>query len=337
MRGSLVLCLTFAVAAFVPADIRAQPKEIRERLVIERVRVGLPEGRRSDHGKYKTGAWAPVYVDVLVGAMDIAPDEATLVVETPDSDGLLNQYRQPLPALPKKQVVAGIITYVRPGNFSSEINVSIEMGKQVVAKARAAPDSDIVDNGGVLWLTLGSKLPGLQRALAVRQNQPNARGDEAGDDEDFTDSSLRRFAAVDTLEQMPTRWFGYQGVDVVVLTSSSESFITSLAADRGDRLKALVEWVRRGGRLIISAGHNQQIVGSLLESAKLMNCTLVGTVKLSTASGFQFVTSSGRDRFPPQGSVEVAKIVPGIGVDLLDDKLTEPPNDAKGLPLAVQA
>src|SRR5262249_19249416 len=102
MRGLLVLCLTLAVAAFVPADIRAQPKEIRERLAIERVRVGLTEGRKSDHGKYKTGAWAPVYVDVLVGPMDIGPGEATLVVETPDSDGLLNQYRQPLPAFPKK-------------------------------------------------------------------------------------------------------------------------------------------------------------------------------------------------------------------------------------------
>jgi hypothetical protein len=149
---------------------------------------------------------------------------------------------------------------------------------------------------------------------------------------------LRRFAAIDTLAQMPTRWFGYQAVDVMVLTSSSESFVTSLAADRSGRLDALIEWVRRGGRLIISAGHNQQLVDKLLKNAKLMHCTLEGTVTRTLLTGFQLVIASTRNRFPERGEVEIAKIVPGIGVDLLDEKLVDTPNEpANGLPLAVQA
>jgi len=351
MRFASTLSLALIVTAFAAAVARAQPKEIKERLAIERVRVGLPEGRKSDHGKYKTGFWAPVYVDLSVGPQDIPAGEAVLAVETPDSDGILNQYTQPLPALPRRQSVAGIITYVRPGNFSSEINVSVQINKQQVAKARATPDSDIVDNGGVLWLALGSKLPGLQRALTVRQNQqfpqgpgepqpiqPGGQADDLGDD-DLADTSLRRFAAIDTLEQMPTRWFGYQAVDVMVLTSGSESFLTNLAADRSGRLDALTEWVRRGGRLIISTGHNQQIVDKLLKNMQLMHCTLEGTVTRAPLTGFQQVISfAAGSQFPRQGRVEVAKIVPGIGVDLLDERLVDTTNAPKEmLPLAVQA
>jgi hypothetical protein len=335
MRGSIKLCL--AVALFVPAMGHAQPKEIKEPLIIEKVRVGLPEGRSSDGGKYKTGAWAPVYVDLTIGQKDMPAGETALVVETPDNEGLLNRYSQVLPLLPKKQSISGLITYVRPGNFSSEIFVSVQMNKREIAKARVAPDPGIVENGGVLWLTLGSKLPGLRRALMVRQKQAELPGEPNAPDDELVDSPFRQFAAIDQLEQMPTRWFGYQAVDVVVLTSSSESFINTLSADRSGRLDALTEWVRRGGRMIISAAHNQQLVDKLLKNMKLMNCTLDGTVTLPLLRGFQAVTASGRDPFPKQGSVEIAKIVPGAGVDLLDEKLSEPPDNPKGQPLAVQA
>jgi hypothetical protein len=338
MRCSIILCLALTLALVAPAvGQQEQPKEIKERLIIENVRVGLPEGRSSDVGKFKTGAWSPVYVDLTIGPQDIPAGEADLVVETTDNDGLLNQFKQALPLLSKKQG-ARLTTYVRPGNFSSEIFVSVQINKREIAKTRIAPDSrSVVDNGGVLWLTLGSKLPGLRRALMVRQKQPELPGEPNALDDELVDSPFRQFAAIDQLEQMPTRWFGYQAVDVVVLTSSSENFINNLSADRSGRLDALTEWVRRGGRMIISAGHNQQLVDKLLKNMKSMNCTLDGTVTLPLLRGFQAVTAAGMARFPEAGSVEIAKIGRGAGVDLLDEKLSEPPDNPKGLPLAVQA
>src|SRR5262249_26286006 len=160
-------CLTICLAAFATAASQAQ--QPKERLAIERVRVGLPEGRNSDQGKYKTGSWATVYVDLTTGPQDIPAGEVVLIVETSDSDGIQNRFLQPLPSLPKKQTITGLITYVRLGNFDSEVVVSIEQGKRQVSRLRASPDhTAIVDNGGALWLTLGSKLPGLQRALMVK-------------------------------------------------------------------------------------------------------------------------------------------------------------------------
>jgi hypothetical protein len=339
MRLSSVLSLTFLLAVVAPVAGQAQPKEIRERLVIENARVGLPEGPRFDHGKYKTGFWAPVYVDLAVGPQDIPAGEAILVIETADNDGILNQYTQPLPSLPKKQTVAGLISYVRPGSYNSEIYISVNVGGRTVARRRADPDPlAVVDNGGVLWLSLGSKLPGLQRALAVRQNPVEGQVENNVADDDLMDSSVRRFAAIDRLEQMPTRWFGYQAVDVMVLASSSESFINSLIGDRSGRVEALTEWVRRGGRLVISAGHNQQPVDRLLARMKLMDCSLTGIDTLPRLIGFASVTSHF-DSFQPQGGIEVARIAPRIGVDLLDDRLRETPDERgkQSVPLAVQA
>src|SRR5262249_21767692 len=116
MRCLMLLSLVFAIAALTPDSGHAQTKE---RLIIEKVRVGLPGGRKFEAGKYKTGYWTPIYVDLTVGPEDIPRHHAELVVETSDNDGLLNQYTQELPALGKKQTISNIITYVRPGNFST--------------------------------------------------------------------------------------------------------------------------------------------------------------------------------------------------------------------------
>src|SRR5262245_14413739 len=124
MRCPILLCLMFALAALMPATVQAQTKE---RLIIEKVHVGLPSGRKLEAGKYKTGFWTPIYVDLTIGPEDIPAGQAVIVIETSDNDGLLNQYTQPLPALGKKQTISGIMTYVRPGNLGTEISVTIRL------------------------------------------------------------------------------------------------------------------------------------------------------------------------------------------------------------------
>src|SRR5207245_6462040 len=93
------------------------------------------------------------------------------------------------------------------------------------------------------------------------------------------------------------------------------------------------------GRLILSAAQNQQLVDKLLGRMKLINCTLQGSVRRSRLNQFPLATTARRERFEPQGGVEIAKIVPGIGVDLVDEHLREAPDerDKEKRPLAVQA
>jgi hypothetical protein len=340
MRCSFVLCLVTLVAVTSFAAAQEKPKEMKERLVVERIRVGLPDGRKTDQGRIKTGCWVPVYVDVTIGPEDIPANSLVLVVETADSDGILNQYAQPVPfILPKKQTVSGLQTYVRPGSFGGEINVTLLLGGKQYARQRVTPDfSGIVENGGVLWLTLGSKLPGLRRGLYRKPAQQPGQEDLGLPDDDSMDSEFRKYAAIDSLDQMPRHWFGYQAVDVMVLTSSDERFIQALIADQSGRTKALVDWVRRGGRLIITAAQNQQLVSKLLAETGLMNCTLTGSVRRPSLPEFQTVSSSTHS-FVAQGGIEIAKIQPGAGVELLEDRLrTESgPRDKESLPLAVQS
>ncbi len=338
MRWRILSFLVLACTAFAPAVGRAQTEE---RLVIEEgIRIGLPEGRRGEAGRYKAGCWTPVYFDLTIGPQEIPAGEAAVVVETADSDGIQNQFAQPLPLLPRRQTISGLITYVRPGNFGNEVTLSILLGGRVYKSKRIQPDYDsFVENGGVLYLTVGSRLPGMQRALSQRRNQPQQAGpDDKADDENFQEERYRRFAAIEQVEHMPLRWFGYQAVDVLVLTSGSENFLKRLLADRAGRLDALADWARRGGRLILTAGHNQQLVGELLSRMRLINCTIAGTVTRPRLLGFQALTPK-RDRFEPAGGVEIAKLVPGPGVDLLTSELLEPANDrdTEARPLAVQA
>lgn len=329
MRGSVVLCLLAIVAALLPSPCSAQEKDrLTERLKVECVRVGLPDGRGNDGGgRMKAGFWLPIYIDLTIGPQDIPSGQAVLEVETNDSDGVQNRLTQQLTqVLPKHQTVSGIITYARPANFDSEITLKINLGGRVYKTTRVQPEyQGFAETGGLLYLTLGSKLPGMQRALLTRPQQGGGQPADENADDDFGQNRLRRFAAIDSVEQMPTRWVGYHAVDVLVLTTGSEAFLRNLLADRTGRLEALTEWVRRGGRMIVAAGHNQQLVSSLLGRMQLMNCTITGTVTRPGLSKLQNMTAQ-RVRFQPEGGVEVAKLVPGPGVDALDD-MREPASE----------
>src|SRR6516164_1648696 len=105
MRSLSFCFLVVGASLLSPSVARAETKE---RLVIDRVRIGFPGAKNDDTSRYKTGSWAPVYVDLTIGPQDIAADEAELVVETTDSDDVLNEYRQPLPFLAKGSVVPGL-------------------------------------------------------------------------------------------------------------------------------------------------------------------------------------------------------------------------------------
>ena len=58
-------------------------------------------------------------------------------------------------------------------------------------------------------------------------------------------------ARVTGVEQLPTEWYGYEGVDRVVLLTVSPRSIGNCQAER---LEALERWVRLGGRLLLSLG-----------------------------------------------------------------------------------
>jgi hypothetical protein len=78
---------------------------------------------------------------------------------------------------------------------------------------------------------------------------------------------------------LPSRWFGYRTADTIVLYTGVPTFTRELLDERTGRKEALAEWVRRGGRLVISAGHEHQLVKALLEKMQLIGVTINGAVQ----------------------------------------------------------
>jgi hypothetical protein len=323
MRSLSFCFLVVGASLLSPSVARAETKE---RLVIDRVRIGFPGAKNDDTSRYKTGSWAPVYVDLTIGPQDIAADEAELVVETTDSDDVLNEYRQPLPFLAKGSVVSGLTdsrltTYVRPGNGGSDITVSVRIGGRTIKTVKADKESDdVVSADGVLYVVLGAKLPGLRRALTPKPANQAQPGGEPADD-DLEDTRQRRFADVQQVKQLPTRWFGYQAVDVIILPSGTEVFIEELSKDRS-RSEALTEWVRRGGRILIAAGRNQQFVQELLRKMKLLHCDIPGkeVVKLGLGPTHLIAQLFGAQTLAPVGAPlgSIAQVLVASKVATLD-------------------
>src|SRR5262249_31565046 len=158
-------------------------------------------------------------------------------------DDVKNIYTVPLPPL-KKGESHQVIGYTKPSATETEITITLMAGRDKIAERKESPNS--LDIGNVLFLVAGAKLHGLVRALAP-QGQP------VNEDDPLVDGSQTkgRFVGyLDTVNQLPSRWFGYEGADVVILLTGDPNFITALLEDHqttkdASRFAALAEWVRR--------------------------------------------------------------------------------------------
>jgi hypothetical protein len=61
---------------------------------------------------------------------------------------------------------------------------------------------------------------------------------------------------------LPDKWFGYEGVDIIILpTGANWTMAKELAGDQLKR-EALARWVEMGGHLVVSVSANQNLVGN---------------------------------------------------------------------------
>jgi hypothetical protein len=354
------LAIALFLAAAVATDAPAQTKQA---LTIESVHVGLPAGFTDpDTGHTRRGAWAPVYVKLKVGSEAIIAGSLNLVAEADDSEGTPYRYKTPLPgAAPEDDVFA--VTYIRPG--SAEVNVSLrpkdDETREIPFQIRGLDGRNVtvsrvprefsrsnLSPGDALYLVLGSRLPGLGGALKEDAN--------AGEQNQLDERGPRKVSYLDNARDLPDHWYGYDAVDVVILTTASDSFVRQLLEQKAAR-RALGEWVRRGGKLIVSAGRNRQLVADLLEQLPLsefdkqplINCRLDGAV---TAKGKPALALPIFTRWLPPGReappLEVAELTrlrpnavndPESRAEPVSTFVREAPTeeDKEGLPVIVHA
>lgn len=268
MRQSPLLAgvVLAVVAGALSAQPPAQPEKPKFAVKIEQVRVGFRAYANDGNGQFKVGMWTPVYVDVLAGPKGVKDPSAPpyLEFESSDSEGVGTYYRVPVTPLDPNEART-FIGYTKPGNYDTATKVGVTLNWD--AKTFRAPLQlgGPLDLGAHVYLSLGSRIPDLRDALiSMLAPNPNI---PAGDQN--RDTAPRHAVFETDPFRLPEHWFGYQGVDLMILNTDNKEFLTILGQEpQRPRLKAIAQWVRRGGRLIIPVNHlNQDLLTPLLQSA----------------------------------------------------------------------
>ncbi len=281
----------FLTAAFALL-LLAAPAPAKDKVKITGVAVGFPAAGRDD-GVAKFGAWAPVYVYLEV--LGDVPDPAELLIEAPDADEIGTTLAVPINLAglaPGTKVFApdlGALGYVRPAGSSGEVTVTVRTAKGAPLsepfRLRVRPREALA----YVVLAIGGSPAGFELP------KPAAGGTET--------APLRNgrieLAHVGTVAQLPDQWFGYDAADLVLLNTGTASpeflkqlFTSDAWPDRRKR-EALFEWVRRGGRVVISVGANAALVAQLKHLTPLLPFAINPVAPTRTADAVALYWAAG--------------------------------------------
>lgn len=196
---------------------------------------------------YKLGHWTPVEVTLKGGAQPIT---GRVEIVVPDCDGVPSRVvtspSRPIQLSPGQ--TASAVLYVRFGQEDGSLKVSFrdQAGEAQVDKVYSSVSDVDSEHPPVL--------------LSTEQQLIVSVGPSIGLDDglkSFSKSQRERvrFARLegdDAVSRLPTRWYGYEGVSAVVLATNQPDQYRLL--ENNERLEALDQWVRMGGRLVLFAG-----------------------------------------------------------------------------------
>lgn len=247
------------IAAAFALLLLAAPAGAKDAVKVTGAAVGFPAARDDSHVA-KFGAWAPVYVQLELLADVTEPAE--LVFESPDPDETTVVLTVPIdltglaPGTTLAASERGAFGYVRPGGGASEVTVTVRTASGTALsepfRARIRPREPLA----YVVLALGGAPAGFELP------KPPGAPPEAG--------SLRagrvELARVASVAQLPDAWYGYEAADLVVLnTGTTPDFLQQLFGEPANERKreALLEWVRRGGRVVTAVGANAALAAQL--------------------------------------------------------------------------
>jgi hypothetical protein len=219
---------------------------------VENIRVGFDASLSAKApNTFKIGTWTPVWVQLRGGA---EPFSGFMEVSVKDDDGTPVAYRMAVKTEANKS--ERFTAYVRPGSREPEISIRLldssgtRVGGASQDTAMPQPPQAFMPNENLI-LTIGRpqgvetmvELPGFK----IPTRLPNNFGVE----ELVT-------ARIDVQNDLiPGRWYGYDAARAIVLDTNDRQAMSALDALRG---RPLVDWVERGGHLVVAVGANWQLV-----------------------------------------------------------------------------
>jgi hypothetical protein len=245
---------------------------------------------------FKIGTWTPVWVTLQGGAERFSGFMDVMVA---DDDGTPTAYRMAVEVGPAK--TERFTAYVRPGSREPEISIRLvdSSGRRVGGAMQAtvmpqAPEA-LMPNENLI-LTLG-RPQGVETMVDLPGFKVAAKTPYGGAVEEIVT------ARIDAQNgSIPGRWYGYDAAMAIVLDTNDREAMSALDALRG---QSLVDWVKRGGHLVVAVGANWQLVrDSVL--APILPGLPNGQVPVASLEALDaFASSSNSKQITPPGSKPV--------------------------------
>ena len=267
----------------------------------------IVEFRVGVNNHYKVGHWLPVRV--AVDKTD-SLEEPRIEIAVADGDGVMTTASAPLAPPTMTGGTSTTLVHTIVGRLGSPIRVSlVDRNGTHIDERTLRPGSRSVTNGpgivelsatGELIVALSSEEFGLAEAI-------RASDDASGVVE-------RRTLRLNRIDDLPTEWFGYSSVDVILISAGDGALCRELTADT-PRYTALVRWVELGGRLVILCGgaQSKEILGAAGPLAGLIPGKWADTISLTETGPLeQFAEPAGpiggRGRAPALAVPKLAQV-----------------------------
>jgi hypothetical protein len=277
------------VILWLPAAGKAEEPQPPE---LVGIRVGFA-------GRYKVGLWTPVGIAIRGGTQALC---GSLSATVADSDGTpCRVVADDCAVKPGSETL--VTLYVRFGRLDGSLDAAFAVDGATVAQrtfhTAAEPDALCFREAlgaRSLIVAVGGDAAGLEEAAAMEKVHSQPR---------------TVVASLDNTESLPTRWYGYEGVDTVVLFTSRPEVYGNLRPG-SSQIDALDRWVRMGGRLVLAAGaHAEQVLGAGRPLARFAPGRLDRAVSLRQTGALE---SYAQSTIPiPRGEIPVARILEPAG------------------------
>ncbi len=273
-------------AWLVPFSALAAPPKVE----VQTIRVGFDASGSSmkASNSFKIGTWTPVWVQLRGGAERFS---GIMEVRVADDDGTPSAFRMPVDVGANK--TERFTAYVRPGSRDPDISIRLVdndsrwVGSVSQATAMPQPPEAMMPSENLI-LILG-KPQGVETLVDLPGFKAAAPGSGGGMEEIVT-------ARIDIQNgSIPGRWYGYDAARVIVLDTGDREVMSALDALRG---RPLVDWVERGGHLVVSVGANWQVVrDSVL--APILPGLPSGQERVTSLEALDSFASSAKQITPP--------------------------------------
>ncbi len=241
-------------------------------------------------GVYKLGCWAPVEV-ILVGGTESYTGR--VLITAPDSDGVpttvVSPTERPVGIRPGQATVVRL--NIRVGQSNSPLNVKFFADGKVRTERTFYTGPEAGEG-----MVLGGA-PATNRIL-LEFGPALGLGDLVRDESGEIELLESRIAHLESAANLPTQWFGYEGLETVVLSTSQVELYRPLFQNPG-RVEALRQWVELGGKLVVFCGQSaEELLGKDGPLAPLMPGNFEKMVPLRQPQAIE--SFSGSDQSIPR-------------------------------------